>query len=85
MGVSVRSKFMTGISDTLDERRMSLGDPSQDEKRGSYLGLAEKLKETIRVPDNPTLQRFPTRPRDAVLEGRDVEVVLYVDRHGVDN
>ena len=71
--------------DRLHERWKPLGDPPEHEERAQHAVLGEDAEQPLRVRDDAALHPVPLGARDDAIEDADVEVVLHVDAHGVDD
>jgi hypothetical protein len=78
-------QFVTGVSDMPNQRRMAFGDPTQNKECGTDVLSLKQIEQPLCVPDNSALEAVPTCTRHAILKRRDMEIVLDVHGHGVDN
>ena len=76
-------QFVTGIDDAPDQRRVSLGNPSQREEGGRRTAVCEQAENSIDVALDPALTAIPLIARDIGRKRRDLEVVFDVDRQRI--
>ena len=69
--------------DAAHHGRVPLGDPTQGEERGMHLRPLELAEDAVDVGLDPAGETVPVRPRDAMRERLDLEIVLDVDGHRV--
>ena len=70
---------MTRGGNRLDQGRVSLGDPSQDEECPACVVSLEQVEELEHGRDHTALERAPVGPRHMWLKRRDLEVLLHVN------
>ena len=85
MRVAVRRNLMAPAGDCLDEFPMPLADPPENEEGAVDFEFVEQIEQPLRVPYHAALHRAPLRPRHDSVEDTDVEVVLDVDAHRIDD
>src|SRR5687767_9219193 len=83
MPVTVRTHLMTRRHNFADKRRIPLGDPPHDEKRGPDTGLVEHFKQPARRRDHTTGQLRPMPWMQRVVGAADVKPFLDVDGEDV--
>jgi hypothetical protein len=83
--VAVAGEFVAGGDDAADEGGMALGDPAEGEEGGGDAGLGELFEDAVGVGFHPAGEAVPGIARDGAGEGLDLEVVLHVDGHGIDD
>jgi hypothetical protein len=76
---------VTAFRDRADELRLSLPDPRKDEKRAAHVELVEHVEQALGISDDAALHRCPSSPRHDAVEHADVEVILDIDAHCVDD
>jgi len=76
---------MTERGYAADQCRLTFRDPAQDEEGRLDTGVVEQREQTVGVPLDAALQGAPLVPGDDAIEHADVEVILHVYRHRVDN
>ena len=76
---------LAGLGDAADQARIALGHPAEHEERGAHPRVGEHRQQSVGVGLDAAGVAVPGVRADDVGEGRDVEVVLHVDRHGIDN
>src|SRR5262245_34412863 len=64
---------------------MALGNPSQHEEGALHLEVVEQLQQAVGIRGHPALEPLPEMPRDHTIEHADVEIVLHVYRHRIDD
>jgi hypothetical protein len=74
---------VASLGDPAHDRREALRDPAEDEKGAPYVRAVEELEQAVGVARHPTVEGIPPRARHDAVEGRHVEIVFDVHRHGV--
>ena len=64
---------------------MAFGDPSQDEESRISSGIIEQLEDSFDVVLDPARMSIPRAAIDVPVERRDLEVLLHINRHGVNH
>ena len=81
--VAVRSDLVPGLRDALDELRMTLGDVTEHEERGSDAGAVQQIQQPIGRHDHAAGQRRPVVGRERAVDAADVKPLLDIDREDV--
>ena len=63
---------------------MALGDPAQREERGMDAEFGEEIDEPVGIGGNPRRHRIPDVARHRLLQRLDLEIILDIDAHGID-
>jgi hypothetical protein len=69
--------------DPTDQGGKTLRYPSEGEESSLYLGALELLENPVGIEINPPRKRIPIRTVDTMGEPLDLEIVLYINGHGV--
>jgi len=83
--ISVARQFMAFGDDATDDFRIPLSDPSQREKSGLDAVLIEHCEDALDVALDATGNVRPVSARDVRRKCTDLEIILDVDRQGVDD
>src|SRR5690606_14841261 len=81
--VAVTRQFVPARDDLADHRRVALGDPAEREEGCSRLVPVEQLEDAVDVALDAARHRVPALAIDVRRERGDLEIVLDVDRHRV--
>jgi len=76
---SMRRHLVTRGRDRLDEKRVPLGDPPQDEEGRPRSVGGEQFEQRTDAAIDSTLEAVPIRSSDVRLERRHLEVLLDID------
>src|SRR5699024_9548498 len=85
VAVTVAGDFMAGCVDVADQRGKPFGDPAEHEKGRADVLPPEHVEYAPRIGLDPGGPARPVLAPDASLEGRHLEIVLDIHRHGVDD
>jgi hypothetical protein len=83
MRVPVRSNLVTTRADLLDKAGITLGDPSQHEKRPPHITTVEHVEELMRIADYTARQAIPIFAAERAADAADVKPLLDVDGQAV--
>ena len=83
MGVTVAGQLVAAVDDAPHQCRIALGDPAQGEEGGAGLVCLQQRQDQVDVAFDPARLCRPLRAGDVAVEGRDLEVVLDIDRQRV--
>ena len=83
MAVPVTRNFVTGFTDTADQRPRPLAYPAEDEECRLDASRFEQAQEPISVRLEAPLHASPVIACDRSRERRDMEVILHIDSHGI--
>src|SRR5512145_2371201 len=64
---------------------MTLGDPAENEESGLQRAFGKERQEPFGIGDDTALHPIPLGTWQHTVERADVEVILHVNRHGVDD
>ena len=81
--VAVARDLVAIGNDATQKCRVSLCDPAQDEERGLHSVGTEQIEHAVGAELDSRLARIPLCPRYRLLEGRNLEILLDVDRQGI--
>src|SRR5262249_13723511 len=73
------------LRDATDKLREPLRHPAEREERRRHLRFVEEREEAVGVGADAALEIGPLRARHDAVEDADVEVVLHVDGHRIDD
>ena len=83
MVVAVARELVPVANHPLDQFRVALRDPAEHEERGVHVVLGEQIQHAPGVARDPRGQLLPVAALDLPLEGRDLEILLDIDRHRI--
>src|SRR6266851_8924253 len=78
-------KLVAGLGHAPNQSGITLRDPSQREKCRFYVGIAQQRENAVDVLLDPAGHRFPFAAPYVGSEGRDLKIILDVDRERVDD
>src|SRR6266851_3529004 len=81
--IAVAGDFVASASDVLDERRVPVGDPAEDEEGSPDIGIVEDVEEALGRVHDATGQAGPLLRREGAGEDLRMEVLLDVERQRV--
>jgi len=76
---AVRRDLVARAGDSTDQLVLAVRHPPENKESRARLMPREQLEQDIGLLDDARLERLPVGPRDAGLEGRDLEVLFDVD------
>ena len=77
--------LMPRTDDPPDQRRIAVRDPAEREERRLRIALGEQRQDRIGVRLDAGLERAPVGLVDDLLERPDLEPLLNIDLHTIDN
>src|SRR6476646_9412687 len=83
MPIAVRPDLMTGVAHRLNQPRISLRDPADDEECRAHARAIEQLEQRTRRRLYARRQRVPMLEREGAADAADVEPFLEIDGKGV--
>src|SRR5215471_19035208 len=83
MSVAVTGNLVPTSRDVLHERRIPLGDPTQNEEGGVGIGIVEDVEQALSGIHDAAREARPLLGSEGLGKGLDVKVLLDVEREGV--